>query len=74
MSAFTTMTKSPMSELGVNVGLCLPRRTSAIFVAIRPSTFPSASTTYHVWSAESLVSIFVVFIAQTFPLKSKDHI
>ena len=28
---------------------------------------PSASTTYHVWSAESFVSIFVVFIAQTFP-------
>src|SRR6185437_15382468 len=38
------MTKSPASWFGVKTGLCLPRRTFAISVAIRPSTFPWAST------------------------------
>src|SRR5262249_1707994 len=46
-SAFTTMTKSPVSTCGVYCGLFLPRSRSAICVASRPRVWPSASTTYH---------------------------
>src|SRR5207253_7365944 len=44
--ALITITKSPASLFGVKMGLCLPRRTLAISVAIRPSIFPCASTMY----------------------------
>jgi hypothetical protein len=44
--ALTTMTWSPVSMCGAKVGLCLPRSTRAISVHMRPSTRPSASTTY----------------------------
>src|SRR5438132_13921164 len=40
------MTWSPATD-GVNVGLALPRSTSAIRLARRPSTCPLASTRYH---------------------------
>ena len=40
------MTWSPVSMWGAKVGLCLPRRMRATSVARRPSTRPSASTTY----------------------------
>ena len=47
LSALTTMTKSPPSTLGVNVGLCLPRSKLAAATASRPSTTSVASMTYH---------------------------
>src|ERR1700704_2981882 len=46
-SALMTMTKSPPSTLGVNVGLCLPRSSLAASTASRPSTTSGASMTYH---------------------------
>ena len=46
MSAFTTMTKSPVSSCGVYCGLCLPRRTCATSLARRPSGLSVASTTH----------------------------
>src|SRR3979411_2782897 len=46
-SALMTMTKSPPSTLGVNVGLCLPRSSLAASTASRPSTTSVASMTYH---------------------------
>src|SRR5260370_27043128 len=42
--ALTTTTKSPRSMCSANVGRCLPRRNVAIWVARRPSVWPSAST------------------------------
>src|SRR5271156_6775101 len=42
-----TMTKSPPSTLGANVGLCLPRNRVAAATARRPSTTSVASMTYH---------------------------
>src|ERR1700754_1956315 len=47
LSALMTMTKSPPSTLGVNVGLCLPRSRLAAATASRPSTTSVASMTYH---------------------------
>src|SRR5690348_10665648 len=47
LSALTTMTKSPPSTFGVNVGLCLPRSRLAAATASRPSTTSVASMTYH---------------------------
>ena len=46
LSAFTMITKSPVSRCGAKIGLCLPRSTRAISVHRRPSTRPSASMTY----------------------------
>src|SRR3989475_6330414 len=40
------MTQPPPFRWGVNVGLCLPRRTCATRLASRPSGCPAASTTY----------------------------
>src|SRR5205809_1359795 len=40
------MTWSPVSTWGAKIGLCFPRRTLATSEASRPSTAPSASTTY----------------------------
>src|SRR4029079_622502 len=47
LSALMTMTKSPPSTFGVNVGLCLPRSRLAAATASRPSTTSVASMTYH---------------------------
>src|SRR6516165_1361089 len=47
LSALMTMTKSPPSTLGANVGLCLPRSRLAAATARRPSTTSVASMTYH---------------------------
>src|SRR6202011_4199882 len=47
LSALMTMTKSPPSTLGANVGLCLPRSRVAAATARRPSTTSVASMTYH---------------------------
>jgi hypothetical protein len=47
LSAFTTITLSPISMCGVKDGLCLPRRRVAMKAASRPSTMPSASITSH---------------------------
>src|ERR1700758_2091839 len=66
-SALTTMTKSPPSTLGVNVGLCLPRSRVAAAAASLPSTTSVASMTYH----ERVVSpAFGVYVgtARTFLL------
>src|ERR1043166_6625970 len=64
--ALSTITKSPMSTLGVYVALCLPRSTSAMRDARRPSVWPVASITYHSRCASpaSLVSqeLFCVVI------------
>src|SRR5689334_18610869 len=47
LSALMTMTKSPPSTFGANVGLCLPRSSVAAATARRPSTTSVASMTYH---------------------------
>src|SRR5271154_1396799 len=47
LSALMTMTKSPPSTLGANVGLCLPRSRLAAATARRPSTTSVASMMYH---------------------------
>ena len=44
LSELITITWSPMSGFGANMGLCLPRSTEATSVASRPRTRPSAST------------------------------
>src|SRR6478735_12168506 len=64
-SALMTMTKSPPSTLGVNVGLCLPRSSLAASTASRPSTTSVASMTYH----ERVVSpAFGVYVGTALPL------
>src|SRR6266508_984092 len=45
LPALTTITKSPVSTWGANVGLCLPRRRVAAWLARRPSTMSDASMT-----------------------------
>src|ERR1700752_5436616 len=47
LSALMTMTKSPPSTLGANVGLCLPLSRLAAATGRRPSTTSLASMTYH---------------------------
>src|SRR5207247_4955885 len=47
LGVLITMTLSPVSMCGVNIGLCLPRMIFATSVARRPRTMPSASTMYH---------------------------
>src|SRR5262245_61961620 len=47
LAALTTTTKSPASTWGEKRGFVFPRSTDAIREARRPSTFPSASATYH---------------------------
>src|SRR4029077_5229528 len=44
LAAFTMTTQSPPFRWGVNVGLCLPRRICATWLASRPSGCPVAST------------------------------
>ena len=46
-SAFTTTTKSPVSQCRVYQGERLPERVSAMTDASRPRFWPSASTMYH---------------------------
>ena len=65
LSALMTMTKSPPSTFGVNVGLCLPRSRVAAATASRPSTTSVASMTYH----ERVVSpAFGVYVGTALPL------
>jgi hypothetical protein len=45
-AALRTMTWSPESRFGVQVGLCLPSSTRATRDASRPSVSSAASTTY----------------------------
>src|SRR3954451_11881298 len=48
-------TWSPVATWRANIGLCLPRRTRATSVAMRPSTRPSASTTCQArWMSDGL--------------------
>ena len=49
-SALITITKSPVSVCGVNVGLFFPRSTLATTAERRPSGTSVASTTYHLRS------------------------
>jgi hypothetical protein len=44
-SALMMMTKSPVSTCGAKVGLCLPRSSTAVWLARRPSTTSVASMT-----------------------------
>src|SRR5919112_606381 len=68
LSALMTMTKSPPSTLGVNVGLCLPRNRLAAATASRPSTTSVASMTYH----ERVVSpAFGVYVDTALPLLNR---
>ena len=46
LSALTTITWSPVSIWGANIGLCLPRSSVATSDARRPRTWPLASNTY----------------------------
>src|SRR5580698_1298209 len=48
-----TMTLSPQSTWGVNVGLCLPRSRMATSEASRPTTRPSASIITHFFSTSA---------------------
>ncbi len=57
LSLLRTMTKSPVSTLGVKVGLFLPRRIDATLDASLPSGTPAASTTYHFLSTVSALAI-----------------
>src|SRR5690349_8816703 len=59
LSALMTMTKSPPSTLGVNVGLCLPRSSFAASTASRPSTTSVASMTYHVRVVSPAFGVYV---------------
>ena len=52
-SALITITWSPVSRKGVQVGLFLPDRTSATAVLRRPTVMPAASTRNH-WRLSSL--------------------
>jgi hypothetical protein len=47
LSALMITTKSPVSMCGVNIGLCLPRSSTAAWVASRPRTTSVASMTCH---------------------------
>src|SRR5215212_3802925 len=68
LSALMTMTKSPPSTLGVNVGLCLPRSRFAAATASRPSTTSVASMTYH----ERVVSpAFGVYVGTALTFSSR---
>src|SRR3954452_15130246 len=59
LSALMTMTKSPPSTFGVNVGLCLPRSSVATATASRPRTTSVASTTYHVRVVSPAFGVYV---------------
>src|SRR5271168_3525272 len=59
LSALTTMTKSPPSTLGVNVGLCLPRSSVAAATASRPSTTSVASMTYYACVVSPAFGVYV---------------
>src|SRR5690242_16871347 len=59
LSALMTMTKSPPSTFGVNVGLCLPRSRLAAATASRPSTTSVASMTYHVRVVSPAFGVYV---------------
>src|SRR6185503_410717 len=68
LSALMTMTKSPPSTFGVNVGLCLPRSRLAAATASRPSTTSVASMTYH----ERVVSpAFGVYVGTALTFSSR---
>ena len=56
-AAFTTTTKSPAGIEGVNDGRFLPRSVAAISDAMRPSDWPSASTTCQVTSISRGLSV-----------------
>ena len=61
LSALITTTKSPQSACGVNMGLCLPRRTLAMVVAARPSTLSFTSMTTQLrWTVFLLpITVFI---------------
>src|SRR4029077_404425 len=61
-AAFTMTTGSPVSRLGVNDGLCLPRSVAAACVARRPSTAPSASMTRQCRSISLAFALFVLLV------------
>src|SRR5207237_5696423 len=63
--ALMTMTLSPVSIWGVNVGLCLPRMIFATSVARRPRTTSSASTMYHWCSISRGVAEYVFMCSGT---------
>src|SRR5436190_24200316 len=70
-AAFTMTTGSPVSRLGVNEGLCLPRSVAAACVARRPSTAPSASMTRQCRSISLVFALFVfVVMLVIFPPRS----
>src|SRR5438552_7807547 len=60
-AAFTMTTGSPVSRLGVNETLCLPRNVAAACVERRPSTAPSASMTRQ-WRSISLAFALCVLV------------
>src|SRR5256885_10286657 len=61
-AAFTMTTGSPVSRLGVNEGLCLPRSVAAARVASRPRTAPSASMTRQCRSTSLSFALFVLVV------------
>src|SRR5262245_43854105 len=59
--------KSPVSTCGVYVGLCLPRRREAIWLASLPSTLFWASTTYQpCWTSPAFAE-YVFMIPKSVP-------
>src|SRR5262245_55861626 len=62
LAALTTITKSPVSICGVNVGLCLPRSSLATSTASLPMGLPSASITCHFRSMSCGLAEYVFMI------------
>src|SRR5210317_1004201 len=58
---------------GVNSGLCLPRRRSAISLAKRPSVLSVASTTNHSWFTSPLFALYVFMIDRPCRAKFKER-
>src|SRR6185312_11393391 len=68
--ALMTMTKSPPSTLGANVGLCLPRSRLAAATARRPSTTSVASMTCHDLVVSPAFGVYVGTALTTLSLRA----
>src|SRR5256885_14955437 len=79
LSALITTTWSPESRYGVKLGLSLPIKTRATFVARRPKTWLVASTTNQFLptfsaSASSPLATYVLIATVTpFPVETNIH-
>eukprot|EP00825_Cyclidium_porcatum_P042408 TRINITY_DN5799_c0_g1_i2.p2 TRINITY_DN5799_c0_g1~~TRINITY_DN5799_c0_g1_i2.p2 ORF type:complete len:176 (+),score=4.21 TRINITY_DN5799_c0_g1_i2:295-822(+) len=58
LEAFITIIKSPVSTLGVQIGLCLPLNIEATSEDSLPRVWSVASITYHLWSTSAGFAIY----------------